>query len=541
MVAAANKKTGEQIMKLFARLDSKRTIWHAHWQDLKDLVRPVTSHFAMDNTRGQLNNNKIFDGTAVWANEQFAAALHSFLTSPSTRWFTLGLLGVSPDEMDGGSRAWLEFVSDLIFAEYSHPAVNFNPTIHESYLDIGSFGTAVLYQTYDRGRGHLVFRAFPLADCHINEDKDGFVDTVYRTVKWSTRQLEQRFGADNLPPLINKEKEKRQDKDWTIIHAVFPRVDRDTKKFTKTNMPVASMWICKETKEVIENSGFEEFPYHAPRWTKLAGEIYGRSPGMNCLPDIKMINQMMKTTIKAAQKVVDPPLLAPDDGFILPLKTSPGSILWHEPGADEIKPLETKAKINLSFDMMSQSREQISRCFFLDMILRGKKKERQTTVEIMDDRNEMLRQMAPMLGRLQAELLGPMLKRSFNLLARAGRIPLAPLSLQGGQLDIVYISPAAMAQEGSKAQAIQVFLEDLTTVAQFAPDVLDVVDSDQVAVQLSELRGVTRKILRDQVEVDQIREDRQSQEQTQLQVEGAKDAASAMKDMATASATRRSV
>ena len=175
------------------------------------------------------------------------------------------------------------------------------------------------------------------------------------------------------------------------------------------------------------------------------------------------------------------------------------------------------------------------------MILRGKKQERQTTVEIMDYRNEMLRQMAPMLGRLQAELLGPMLKRSFNLLARAGRIPLAPLSLQGGQLDIVYISPAAMAQEGSKAQAIQVFLEDLTTVAQFAPDVLDVVDSDQVAVQLSELRGVTRKILRDQVEVDQIREDRQSQEQTQLQVEGAKDAASAMKDMATASATRRSV
>jgi hypothetical protein len=44
-------------------------------------------------------------------------------------------------------------------------------------------------------------------------------------------------------------------------------------------MPVASIYIERKTKHVLQNGGFEEFPYAVPRWYKVAGEKYGRSPG----------------------------------------------------------------------------------------------------------------------------------------------------------------------------------------------------------------------------------------------------------------------
>lgn len=514
------------------RLKSDRYAWEAHWQDIRFLVNPDASDFNRRGFRGDRRTEHIFDGTAPWANEQLASALHSFLTSPTDRWFTLEVENY--DFMnDPDAILWLETVADIIYECYSKPSVNLNDTLHESYLDLGSFGTDVVYQEWNDDKDNLLFRSYSLGDCWIQENNDGFVDTMFRRTIWTTRQIVQEFGEgfDKI------DKCKDLDQQWDVIHAVFPRSDRNSIKMDKLNKKFASFYFCWDAQALFRESGFDQFPYHVSRWMKRSGEPYGRSPAMTCLPDIKMLNSMEKVQLKSVQKIVDPPLMVPSDGFVLPIVTTPGGLIFYETGTADnqmLRPLETKGRVDIGEDKMKQKRDFIMRCFYADWIQREKKKERQTAVEIMDDRDEMLQLMSPILGRLQTEKLGPMLSRSYILLQSKGKIPIPPPSLRGRKLIIGYVSPAAKAQLATKANSIRRFVQELLPLAQNMPDILDNIDPDEYAKSMALIQDVSRKILRSKKDVDAIRKQRSDQQQMQQMAQSAQPAAEAVKSLAQA-------
>ena len=522
------------LLDRFSDLKTRRNAWEPHWQQIRHLVRVNTSDFSFNSTRGQSRHENIYDGTAPWALEQFAAGLHSHLTNPSLRWFNLEVEGFestsSPEVL-----AWVEEVSDVIYGSYGDPDSSFNPSLHESYMDLGAFGTSILFQDWSTERGKLSFRSFPLADCYIQENHDGLVDTIFRRSLMSVRQVAQKFGKDNVPEQMLKDK---IDKEWEIIHCVYPRLDLPVLKGvrTKYEMPFASFWFSDECKHVFTESGYNSFPYHVPRWSKLSGEIYGRSPAMTCLPDIKMVNQMSKVVIKGAQKAVDPPLMVPDDGFMLPLKTAPSSLIFYQQGTDPIQPLETRGRIDIGLDMMEQRRDHIIKSFFVDWLLQQKNRTEMTATEVMDRREEKLRMMAPMIGRIESELLGRVIGRSFELLRENGRIPPPPPIIEGSGLGVSYSSPASTAQMSGKSIAIQKFLEDLVPMAQVDPSVMDKINLDEFVKVMAELRDVTRKILRPDAEVLEMRNAKQQQQMMMQQAEMAKPMAGSIKDLAQAEA-----
>lgn len=523
---------GKLCIREFEEARGARFNFESQWQDIRELVRTNTSDFNRNSTQGDRRSENIFDGTAPWALEQFAAGLHSFLTSPTERWFNVTLAD-QEGEIDDDSLAWLEQASDAIFKEYAKPSVNLAPNLHEVYQDLGGFGTGVIYQDWDWQAGHVHFRSFPLADCFIKESAKGHVNCMMRLVKMTVQQIMDEFNreGDKIPAKLLEEK---MDKSMEVIHWVEPR---DVKRvgFSATKKRFKSCWVLKDLKCTLRERGYDEFPYHVPRWTKLAGELYGRSPAMTCLPDIKMINTMSKVIIKAGQKLVDPPLIVPDDGFMLPIKTAPGSLIFKTAGQeDTIQPLVTNGRPDIGLDMMDQRREHIIKSFYVDWILRQKKKERQTATEVMDDRNEMLRQMSPMLGRITVELLSPMVIRTYNLLNNAGKIPPAPPQLQRRQLDLSYVSPAAKAQHGSKAVGIQMFIQDLAQLTPVSPEVADNLDVDALAQEMAKVRDVTRKVIRSPEQVAAIRQSRQQAQQTASAVAMGRELAGAAKDISVA-------
>ena len=390
----------------------------------------------------------------------------------------------------------------------------------------------MVFQDYNISSRHLVFRSFPLSDCFVQENHDGIVDTVFRRSMMTARQLEQKFGPNSIPSAITKERD--MDKDWEVVHAVYPREDRDSSKTDKMNMPFKSCWFSVEHKHIFLESGYNEFPYHVPRWSKLAGEIYGRSPAMTCLPDIKMINQMSKVTIKAAQKAVDPPLMVPDDGFMLPLKPAPSSLMFYQQGTDPIIPLEPRGRIDLGLEMMEQRRGHIIKSFFVDWILQQKNNVEMTATEVMDRREEKLRMMAPMIGRIESELLSVMIRRSFSILMRQELLPPPPDVMSGMVLEISYSSPASQAQAGVKAVSIQRYLQDLIPLAEMAPEIMDSFNTDEFAKVMADIRDVSRRILRSPDEIAQLREGRQQQEQQAQMAEQAPALAGSVKDLAAA-------
>jgi len=405
--------------------------------------------------------------------------------------------------------------------------------LHEAYMDLGSFGTCVLNQEWDADFGGIIFAARPLQMCYFTEDSRGRIDTVCRYFAWSVRQLKQEFGE--LPAGILKYADD-PDKLIDVVHWVGPRVDRDVAKVNAKNKPIASIWISLTTHETLLESGYDGFPYHVARWTKLAGEVYGRGPAKKCLPDIKMLNQMEKTILKAGQKQVDPPLILRNDAFMLPIATSPGSMIFKEDEESQIVPLETKGNLPWGEEKAEQKRKFINQCFYADWIKMEKENVEMTAYEVQDRRDEKLRLLAPIFGRLIGELHGPMIARSYTLLNSHGRIPRAPGMIAKAKLKVGYLSPAAMAQSGAKATVISRYLNDLSPMAQINPDIMDAVDLDKAAQVLAIARGVPRIILRGPEELKQLRAQKQQAQAAQQAAQTAEPISKSVKNLADASA-----
>jgi len=526
------------VCKRFSRLKSDRENWHTAWQDVVRLVRPSANDFNRQGTPGEDRTKDIYDGTARYANDQLASGLHSFLTNPAERYFTIGIDGVPDEYVDEDAREWLEFITDLIYAEYQRPSSNQSHALHEGYLDLGSFGTAVLNQEWDDESEGIAFRAEPLSSCFILEDgRAGLVDTLYRERRMSFRQAAQRFGLENLPPKMQQEaaKEGGEDKEFCILHAVYPRTDRDPKNKTKTGKKYASVWVCETTKETIEEGGYDSFPYHVPRWEKLAGETYGRSPALTCLPDIRMVNRMEMVLIKAGQKAVDPPIFLPDDCFMQPISMSPGAInflMGNEPGKQIFSP-QFAGNIPIGLEQTNQKREFILRCFYADWFRLGKDRVEMTALEVTERRQEQLRLLSPMLGRIERELLTPMIYRSYQLLSEHGRIPGAPESIDR-PLRINYRSPASRAQREGRMIDSMRFLQNILPLSQARPSILDVIDEDEFVRQQADGIGVSTKIIRPMEEVIAMREQRQQAESMAQAAQIAEPASKAMKNIADA-------
>ena len=225
-----------------------------------------------------------------------------------------------------------------------------------------------------------------------------------------------------------------------------------------------------------------------------------------------MINLMEKVGLKALQKVVDPPLLVPDDGFILPVRTQPGGLNFYRSGTrDQITPLQAGASIPIGLNMEEQRRMAIRSAFYVDQIL-SQASPNMTATEVVQRQEERMRVIGPVLGRLMNEMLRPLIDRVFGLLLRREMLALPPESIQGRDIDIEYVSPLAKAQKSSSLNSTMKALEILLPLAQSLP-VGDHLDADGLVEHITDSLGVPKTTLKSNQEVQQIRQQRAEMQQ----------------------------
>tara|TARA_A100001388_G_scaffold56690_1_gene39083 strand:- start:35377 stop:37014 length:1638 start_codon:yes stop_codon:yes gene_type:complete len=525
------KQQVNQILKRLEQLESFRAPWETLWQDCTDFVNPRRGDFQTKQARGsRARFDKVFDSTAPLANEQLASGLHGHLTNVAERWFHLRVPG---QNSSAGTHAWLQQAVGIMFDKVFNIAEsNFITSVHELYLDLGAYGTAVIF-VEDKPGKPIGFRSFHLADCYVAENHEGVVDTVYRRYKHTARQLMQLY-ADVLPEKIKEIATKQPFQEFTCVHAVEPRADLDYGKKDKNNMPFKSCYVLVEEQIMLKEGGFQEFPYMVPRWSKTSGEVYGRSPSMMCMPDIKMVNEMMKTTIRAAQKATDPPLLVPDDGFMMPLRTVPGGLNYYRSGTpDKVEPLIGGERPDVGLDFIESRREHIKKAFHVDW-LQMREGPQMTATEVMQRQEEKMRLMGPMVGRLQSEFLGPMITRVFQLMMRRKELPPVPQELEGIDLQLDYVSPVARAQKAQAVFNFSRFMEQMIPLANVKPEIFDNIDADATFRWAHKTLDAPVETLTNPDQVQEIRQQKAEQMQ-QMEERGAmaQDAATA-KDMAKA-------
>ena len=498
------------LLSRFDRLQGQRENWETHWQEVADYMQPRKADVTKRRARGDKRMEQVFDSSPIQAVELLAASLHGMLTNPSTPWFTLRFKD-EEIENDDEAKLWLEASTDAMYTAFNRS--NFQQEIFELYHDLITFGTAAMFIEEDDD-DIIKFSTRHINEVFIAENDKGRIDTIYRKFKISARAAIQKFGEAVSADVQTKAK-KDPYEEIELLHAVYPRTDFNPNKKDKANMPFESVYMEYKNGNELSVGGFREFPFVVPRYLKASNEIYGRSPAMTALPDVKMLNEMSKTTIKAAQKQVDPPLLVPDDGFLLPVRTVPGGLNFYRSGTrDRIEPLNIGANNPLGLNMEQQRRDSIRAVFYVNQLMMQQGPQ-MTATEVIQRNEEKMRLLGPVLGRLQSELLKPLIDRVFAVLLRNNMLPPAPEFLSGRDVEIEYVSPLAKAQKSTELQSIMRAVEILGSLANVAP-VFDYVNFDNLVKHLADIVGVPQKILKTQSQVNAERQ-AQAQQQEQMQ------------------------
>lgn len=499
-------------------LKKNRLNWESHWQEVANYMYPQRGDFTIERSAGEKRQQYIFDSTPVHAAELLASGLHGMLTSND--WFNLVVL--DPEiAKNGDVKEWLDTATTRTRDAFNNPEAGFTTAIQEVYMDFAVFNTAVIFISEHPSREGALFMARSLSEVLLDENISGRIDTWFRTYKWSLRKVITEFGKENLSDASKRKIQSstaKLDDQIDIIHVIMPRSQIDPRKKSKENYPFASIYIEKDAKHVIRESGFEELPFMAPRFLKASsGEIYGRGPGISTLPDVKMLNEMMKVTLKAAQKVVDPPIMAEDDSVVGRLRMVPSGINYFKRGYNAPAPFETRGRIDIGEAMMDGVRARIRESFFVDQ-LQLNQGPQMTATEVLQRTEEKLRLMAPVLGRLQTELLSPMISRVFNILLRQGAFPPVPASLQeSASILVKYESPLARSQKQLEASGMLRTLEIMGPVLSMDPTSLDVLDSDAAFKYIGmDLYGMSPRMFRKDRKIKQIRDERAQINQQKL-------------------------
>lgn len=498
----------------------RRSPWDSAWQSLAEHFLPTRCRLGPEDENRPLLNKRLVDATGILAMRTLAAGLHGGMTSPARQWFRLSL-----DDTDlADSRAgqlYLDEVERRMRVVFQRS--NFYNAMHTLYAELGTFGTAFVFELADPRHG---FRFLPLCAGEYALDTDAArrVDTVFRRSSMSLRQIEEAFGPHVLPDSLRQAARRTPDQRQTVIHAVFPRRGRRPGLLTAAAMPVASVyWL--EGREgnatPLRVSGFCDFPGFGPRWDVAGNEVYGRSPAMDALPDCRMLQQMGITTLKAIHKAVDPPMSVSAGLRSVGLDLTPGGINYVDslPGQNPQAAtplLQLKPELAQSRQAMQAVQEQIRAGLYNDLfrlILEGRSKV--TASEIAAREEEKMVLIGPVLERLHDELFIPLIDRTFSLMQRLDMLPPCPPELVGRRLKVEFVSLLAQAQKLVGSGATDQYLSLTLRAAAAWPEALDSLDVDNMLDTYARNLGLPVSITRSRQEREQLRQARAEAQQQQ--------------------------
>lgn len=518
-----DKKDVELLVSRFNKLKNDRSDWEGMWQKANDYLSPVPRDLLNTGTRtGPKKKVEVLDTTGREAMVQLAHALNGTLTNPSTEWFRATVdnanLANDPDV-----RAWLDVMAKI--TNHHLQQSNFTEAMIEVYKDLLVYGTGgLLIEEGKKNDDLITFRARNVAEVVVVENEDGRIDTIFRKSKMSARQAYQRFG-EKVSRNIKKALEKEPDKDFDILHVIKPREKYSPEKLGKKDKPIASIWIELDASEILDEGGYEEHPLPVARWDKMSGDVYGYGPGLQCLNDVVVLNKMEEWSLRAKALGTAPPALIDDDALLSEFKWEPFIRIYkranNRNGSDGVKVLNPQVQPQLADSAVQDRREQIRRTFFGDIII-NQTVQYVTAEGIRQNADERERVLTSVLGRLQSELLEPIVTRVFGILSRKGAFPPPPKALQGQDWRAVWTSPLARKQEERKADAIAKTVQMIGMVAQVAgPQVaaslMERFDVDKLSLELAEIYGVPRSLIRSDYTIKQERQAREQAMQQQMQ------------------------
>lgn len=531
----SNDELAQTIIKRFSGLKANRSIWEQQYQEIDELVAPSPNRFNSNQpTPGIKVNQKVFDVTATQALNRFIAAMSSTLTPRSQRWHRLSVAKSYQENKE--IQIYLDQVTDILFNVRYNPKGNFASQIDECYRSLGKFGTACMFVDDELGKG-IRYKAIHLSEIYVSENAVGIVDTVYRKFQYTARQAIEAFGEDNMPDKILQANENNPDLQFWFIHAVYPNKEHDESKYD--SFKFKSCYICEDCKVVVSEGGYRTMPYAASRYITEPGEMYGRSPAMDVLPEIKTLNRARKANLRNLEKLADPPILAHEDAAESGLNMQAGSInfgMVDSDGRPLAIPFNSGARIDLTVEEINQMRQMINEAFLVTLFQILVESPQMTATEVQYRQQEKGEMLAPTMGRQQSELIAPIIERELDILSAAGVLPPMPDALLelGGVIEIEYEAPLNKIMRSSEATSILQTLQTAAGLAQFDPIAIKKLKIPEAIDIIADIWGVPADIIRSNEEIAQMEAAAAQQQQLQQLLQAAPIVSQSVKNIADA-------
>lgn len=485
-------------------LKSERSSWWSHYQELSRYILPRSGRFFLeDNNSGRKKHNNILDSTGTRALRIQSAGLLAGMTSPARPWFRLA----TPDadlNQHQPVKVWLSETTRRMLSIYGKS--NTYRALHTMYDELGCFGTAADIVMPDFQN---VLHHYPLTcgEYALATDYKGSVVTLYREFRKTVGQVMTEFGRENCSQSVRNMFDSGQLDQWvTIIHAIEPRTDRDPTKRDGKNMPWASCYfeLNGERNKYLSESGFKRFRGLAARWMAQGGDVYGGSPGMDALGDIKQLQHQQMRKAQGIDFMSNPPLQVPVGMKDRDVDRLPGGISYYDGSTQGVKTL-FDVRLDLSHltadiqDVRARVREAFSADLFL--MLSNMDNTKMTATEVAERHEEKLLMLGPVLDRLHSEMLSPLIETTFDQMIEGGLVPEPPEELHGMDLNVEFISMLAQAQRAIATNSVDRYVANLGQVAALQANagitdtVMDRFDGDVWVERYSDMLGVDPELV----------------------------------------------
>lgn len=525
------------LQRRYSMLKDDRTGWDKAWDELAELFLPCRYRQETDTAshRSPRLNGRLVNSTGVLAMRTLAAGMQGGMTSPVRPWFRLRVRDDEGGENASGLGAWLEEVTNRMQIVLHES--NFYNAIHGLYSDLGTFGTGLMIETAD-AEG-VQFHLVRAGEYFLDINAKGEVDTFFRRLYMTGRQIRQQWGEANLPDVVKRAAKSSLGEGATqrfdVIHAVFPREDaeRDGQIGPKSKAFCSVYWMPESSMNgkpvILDEGGYDTFPAFAPRWDVNGTDVYGRSPAMDVTPDLRMLQLMTATFRKLQHKIAEPAMLVDAELQQFGVNLSPNALNFVDMGSVMSKgevpvtPIYQPDVSTLTALMngITQVEKTVNEGLYTDLFRMMVDDDRRqiTATEISARQQEKMILIGPVVERLQKELLSPLIHRTYQLMLEWGALPPAPEGVEAGALDVSFESVLATAQRITATSAIDQGFTFIVNVAAADPSAIDILDTDNMLRDYLDRLGMPEGCIRDDDAVRQIRQQKQQAQQESAQQE----------------------
>lgn len=394
------------LLQLYKRAISLREPWISRWDDARRYTMPTSD----------TDLATLYDATASDAADNLAASIYTLLTPPESMWLQLVRESdLSPDA---------DYATSVLRAHLNDS--NFYTTIHQCYMDLVTLGTACLFmgQNPIGASSAFNFTAIPMSDIAI------LPNAIFHTTSMTANEVMEKYPTWTPPSNLRDSIKNDPNLQLKLVQSLVGT------EFT------AWLDVGGDIENNIVSRGtFETNPYIVFRWSVASGELYGRSPIMRALPDIKTANKVVELVLKNATIAVSGIWQADDDGVINlnNINLTPGAIIPKAVGSSGLTPLTSAANFDVSQIILKDLRERIRHTLLADRLGLLSEKE-MTATEIMARNADMMRILGATYGRLLHEFIRPLCDRGLQILSTRGLIE--PIKLNS-DAELKYIAPIA--------------------------------------------------------------------------------------------------